>query len=151
MAMAFRYREKRQIFPALQPAIRQFGDEFYTRLKSSVQADQKMRIKQAQADHFKRFETLYRNYLKETVGRHERENTLLYQEFFAEEAQSLGRIQGSRFSLNFKDLLRSFKSDEARLERFERFVISSGIKHDVLDFWGWDREANPERFTQEEV
>ncbi len=149
--VAKKHSEKRQSFPALVPAIRQFGDEFFRRLKSGLEEKFHSEVSKARSLHVEKSTGAYQEYLEKIFSRHEHENSLLFQEFFAEEEQSLEPIRKNRFGLNVEAAVRKFTSRENRLQRFETFIRISGFANDVLDFWAWDQKLNEEPFNQEEL
>ena len=149
--VAFRHKEKRHNFPALQPALRQFGDEFFTRLKAFVESDRRKRLEDARALHFSRFKDAHADYVRQAFHKHEAEQTPLFEEFLSEDEESVKSIRTNRFGLDTENLLRMYQSDAARMERFDRFLPLSQTAHDVLDFWSWDRKLNAEPFNEEKL
>lgn len=146
-----KHSEKRTSFPALQPALRQFGDEFFTKFKLAAQAKKQSRLREYQAAHLERFRSSYLDYLENAFSRHEKESSELFQEFSAEEEESLITIRRNRFGLDTEKLVREHQSRTAWLERFERALCLSEVAHDVLDFWTWDQKLNTEKVNQEEL
>ncbi len=143
--IAYHHRSKREKFPSLVAAIRQFGDEFYARLRQSTEADRQAKFRDAQAAHFERNRGAYLAYLRTQLKTHERQESKLYAAFLAEETEALQALKRNQFGLKIEKLLETFTSEAARLDRFERFLVFAEDSS-VLDFWSWDRELNPKKF-----
>jgi hypothetical protein len=146
--VAHAHARKRDKFPALQPALRQHGDDFFNRFRESVQAEKVRKVREAREAHFERFQGAYRAYLAASFEREEKTNSAVYQEYLREEEESLQTLRENRFGLKVPEVIKQFQSAEARLERFSRFVILAENRS-VLDFWGWDEKENAKRFDDE--
>lgn len=141
--VAARHGERRENFPALRPAIQRHGDDFYSRLRNSHEAEKKQKREAAHSAHYEAFESNYLDYLRAELARNEAENTELFQALLSEEAEKLEVLRSNRFGLNIEQIVNQYLA--GRLERFRQFLIFQE-GHGVLDFWQWDKERNPESF-----
>jgi hypothetical protein len=146
--VAQRHGARRRSFPALRPAIQQYGDDFYSRLRLDRETERRQVLERAQSAHYQKCESAYLDYLRAELARNEAENTKLFQALVSEEAEKLKLLTTSRFALDVKQVSEQYLA--GRLARFQQILmLEEG--HGVLDFWEWDKVVNPERFIEANV
>ena len=150
-AVQHRHTEKKQLLPSLPLALRQFGDAFYTGLKAGIQAERQARLQDAWTQHVSKFKSAHQAYLSATFEQHASEQSGLFQELLADEEHQLKSIRSNKFGLDIDGIVRRYQSAEERLKRFESLLGYAQAKHDVLDFWSWDRKLNPEPFDEGKI
>jgi hypothetical protein len=144
--VAHQHGQNRQSFPALRLAIQRYGDDFYSRFKTSCEAHKRRAIQLAQEERYEKYQGEYEKYLRAELGRHEVMNSTLFQKLVLEEMEKLKELRSNRFGLvHVERLCEQFLA--GRFERFQRLVVLE-TDHDVLDFWEWDKTRSVEEFGE---
>jgi hypothetical protein len=148
--VAMQHRRKRDQVPSLRFALQQYGDQFYARLREVVETESKQRLQNARKRHFEAFEHLYRAYIGAAFEEHKRTESQLYRAFLDDQEETIRSFRQNQFGLNVSKHIEDHQAEDARLEHFQRFLMLQG-GHDVLDFWDWDKQHNPEPFDETRV
>ena len=140
--MSHRQRKAGRPIVSLRIGLQQFGDEFYASLKAEREAERKRVVEAAQSEHYRKFQAAHRKYLTAEFGRHKKSNSEEYREFEKERRESASRLKNNPFRIQVKQVAPM----DGTLEHFVMF-LALRRKSGVLDFWEWDEQKNPERFS----
>ena len=143
--VAREHGHKKHSLPALRLALQRHGDNFYSRLRESREAELRHARNKASLSHYEKFQQSYRGYIAGELARNESMNSKLFQTLLAEESEKLQVFKANRFGLNVEQICAQYLS--GRLERFQQLVLLEE-GHGVLHFWAWDKANNPERFNE---
>lgn len=137
---------------SLKLALTRHGDAFVVDFKQKVRSAAKKAGERARKQHFDRFRGDYLDYLQDQEAQLRDNNPLLYSSFEQEERRQREFLAKSPYCQSpefVAQMLASFDSDKEHLKRFYEYY--KALDGSILDFWGWDRDYNPNRMGQEVV
>jgi hypothetical protein len=132
------------MFPSLVNFLRLQGSQFLEELQSSKERYRR----QIAVDERQKHESAYRSswikYLRKKEEEFQKCRERSFQAFQAWKAKERQEIAEKRRDSQFPTLvdqwLKKFDDEGSQLGKFQEY-----FQDDVLGFWGWDRELNPER------
>ena len=127
-------------------ALRSYGDAFYAQHKARREEAKRKTEDEAEEAHAKEFETKYFVYLREMVTRIKTEQPDDYAEFEKDRDERRAEIVKAPWMIDRESRLERFDREETRLEDFQEF-----FSDEVLDFWDWDEQKNPQPFQKNRI
>ena len=137
---------------SLKLALTRHGDAFVVDFKQKVRSAAKKAGERARKQHYDRFRGDYLDYLQEREVQLRDQNPLLYSNFEQEELRQREFLANSPYCQSpefVAQMLAGFDSDKEHMKRFYEYY--KALDGSILDFWGWDRDYNPNRLGQEVV
>jgi hypothetical protein len=134
----------KNVFVSCRLALRMCGDDFYARIRAERKSRQDEAMQQARTEHKRRFGRVYRDFILSEEKRVKEENLDAYAVFEQTRLADREQILKSPFcfSEEFRaEQLRQFDTESQRLRDFAKHF-------ELINFWQWDREHNPERFQE---
>jgi hypothetical protein len=98
--VAARHQRSGATFPALRPALQQYGDEFYSHLNAMRESARKKALERAHAAHYAKFEPEHNRYVKAELMRHEEAKTEAYIAFEEMRQEERGRLERNSLNLD---------------------------------------------------
>jgi len=128
-------------------ALRSHSDEFYKTFQANRQRAIRKAVEQARQEHEREFRPQYVEYLRAENRRIREENPEAYRLFQEKRAEKRAEIEKNPF------FIRREKLREQQLRHFDgRLLLDlKEFFDDVLGFWQWDKECNPEHFDESAV
>jgi len=141
-----RQRGNEKVINSLVFSLRSFGDEFYSQHQARRARALTERQHEAEEAHSARFELAWFKYLRAQEVQFKKTRPADYANFKADRQKRQKALATNRWELARKERLAAFDTEQKRLEDFQAFFAD-----DVLDFWDWDEQRNPQRFIKEAV
>jgi len=130
--------------PHLSAALVLYGDGFLWALQKQTARRQQDLLGKARVAHEDFFGPRYLQYVQTAEQKLKKRAPTLYRQFLEQRQATRHNMSGGMLVVS-ADMLMRFDSDSSRLHAFAEF-FRKHAEYPVLEFWEWDKQANPQRF-----